>query len=133
VLLFSKGTSSIQILILDFPEFEEVVEWDGMAFKEMKNLKTLIIRVGSFSKGPEHLPNSLRVLEWSGYPSPSLPPNFYPKKLVILELRQSCLMSLNLLILKKVSAINSFPLSNISTNPVEHYSFDFLFFFGRNL
>ena len=97
MLLCSKGTSSIQVIILDFPEFEEVVEWDGMAFKEMKNLKTLIIRVGSFSKGPEHLPNSLRVLEWSGYPSPSLPPNFHPKRLVTLELRQSCLMSLDLL------------------------------------
>jgi len=48
-------------------------------------------------KGPEHLPNSLRVLEWWRYPSPSLPPNFHPKRLVTLELRQSCLMSLDLL------------------------------------
>ncbi|CAJ2666379.1 unnamed protein product [Trifolium pratense] len=95
------GTSSIQVIILDFPNFEEVVEWDGKAFKEMKNLKILIIRVGGFSRGPDHLPNSLRVLEWWGYPSPSLPSNFHPKKLVILELPQSCLMSLDLLIPKK--------------------------------
>lgn len=132
MLLFSKGTSSIQVIILDFPNFEEVVEWDGKAFKEMKNLKTLIIRVGSFSKGPEHLPNSLRVLEWWGYPSPSLPSNFHPKKLVILKLPQSRLMSLNLLIPKKVSTISSFLLFNISTNPFEHYSFDF-HFFSRSL
>ena len=117
MLLFSKGTSSIQLIILDFPNLQEEVEWDGMAFKEMKNLKTLIIRVGSFSKGPEYLPNSLRVLEWWGYPSPSLPPNFHPKRLVILELRQSCLMSLDFLISKKVSTLRYFLFSNISTNP----------------
>ena len=126
MLLCSKGTNSIQVIILDFPEFEEVVEWDGMAFKEMKNLKTLNIRVGSFSKGPEYLPNSLRVLEWSGYPSPSLPPNFHPKKLVILKLRQSFLMSLDFLISKKVRIVSSFLLSKISTNPFE-YSFHFFF------
>lgn len=140
MLLCSKGTSSIQVIILDFPEFEEVVEWDGMALKEMKNLKTLIIRVGSFSRGPEHLPNSLRILEWWGYPSTSLPLNFHPKKLVRLELRQSCLVSLDLLMSKRVSAIIYFLFSNISTNPFEHYSFYIYFlifilfvFFGRSL
>ena len=50
---------------MNFPLFKErEVEWDGDAFKRMKNLKTLIIKNGLFSKGPKHLPNTLRVLEW---------------------------------------------------------------------
>ncbi|XP_061369750.1 uncharacterized protein LOC133312550 [Gastrolobium bilobum] len=85
VLEDNTGTSSIQIIMLDFLnlKFEEVVEWDGNAFKEMKNLKTLIIRKFCFSEDPKHLPNSLRVLEWWRYPSPSLPSNFHPKKLFV--------------------------------------------------
>ena len=44
---------------MDCPLFEEVkVEWDGDAFKKMKNLRTLTIRSGLFSKGPKHLPNT---------------------------------------------------------------------------
>ena len=73
-----------------------------MAFKKMNNLKRLIIESGSFTTGPNHLPNSLRVLEWWDYPSPSLPIDFHPKKLVKLELLGSCLMSLDLFMSKKV-------------------------------
>ncbi|KAH1061117.1 hypothetical protein GYH30_004555 [Glycine max] len=59
------GTSRIEIIFMNFPLFKErEVEWDGDAFKRMKNLKTLIIKNGLFSKGPKHLPNTLRVLEW---------------------------------------------------------------------
>ncbi|XP_061369751.1 uncharacterized protein LOC133312551 [Gastrolobium bilobum] len=87
VLEDNTGTSSIQILMLDFLKFEEVVEWDGNAFKEMKNLKTLIIRKGCFSEGPKHLPNSLRALEWWRYPSPSLPSNFRQKNLEFVNMR----------------------------------------------
>ncbi|XP_061343744.1 TMV resistance protein N-like [Gastrolobium bilobum] len=102
VLEDNTGTSSIQIIILDFLKFEEVVEWDGNGFKQMRNLKTLIIRNARFSEGPKHLPSSLRVLEWWEYPSPSLPSNFNPKKLVILELPQSRLVSIDLLMSNKV-------------------------------
>ena len=49
---------------MNFSSSGEEVEWDGDAFKEMKNLKTLIIKSDCFSKGPKHLPNTLRVLEW---------------------------------------------------------------------
>ena len=52
-------------MFMDFPLCEEVeVEWDGDAFKRMKNLKTLIIRNGLFSEGPKHLPNTLEY--WNG-------------------------------------------------------------------
>ena len=68
----------------------------------MNNLKRLIIESGSFTTGPKHLPNSLRVLEWWDYPSTSLPIDFHPKKLVKLELLGSCLMSLDLFMSKNV-------------------------------
>ncbi|XP_028769755.1 probable disease resistance protein RPP1 [Neltuma alba] len=52
----------------------------------MNNLRILIIRKAQFSTGPKYLPNSLRRLEWDGYPSTELPPNFSPNKLVVFKL-----------------------------------------------
>jgi len=71
----------------------EVVEWNGMAFLDMENLKILIIRNCKFSKGTKYLPNKLTVLEWCRYPSPCLPYDFYPNKLVICKLPDSCFTS----------------------------------------
>ncbi|KAG4977447.1 hypothetical protein JHK86_036921 [Glycine max] len=96
VLEDNTGTSKIQSIILDFSKSEEVVQWDGMAFVKMISLRTLIIRKECFSKGPKKLPNSLRVLEWWGYPSKSLPSDFKPEKLAILKLPYSGFMSLEL-------------------------------------
>ncbi|QHO13863.1 hypothetical protein HN51_071273 [Arachis hypogaea] len=101
VLEDNQGTSAIEIIHLEFPLFRKEggedpskkeknddveVKWDGTAFKEMKNLKTLIIKNGRFSRGPKYLPNSLRVLEWRRYPSRYFPSNFNPEKLSILKL-----------------------------------------------
>jgi hypothetical protein len=58
--------------------------------RRWKTLKHLLLEMG-FSEGPRHLPNSLRVLKWQGYPLPSLPHYFNPMKLSILELPDSCL------------------------------------------
>ncbi|KEH19188.1 putative TIR domain, winged helix-turn-helix DNA-binding domain-containing protein [Medicago truncatula] len=99
VLEDNSGSAAIEILFLDFPIHAMnsngskggEVNWDGEALKNMRNLKTLVIRNGSFNQGPTHLPNSLRVLEWWGYPSPSLPNDFHPKKLAMLKLPESCL------------------------------------------
>ncbi|MED6203780.1 hypothetical protein PIB30_002544 [Stylosanthes scabra] len=101
VLESNQGSSAIEIIYLEFPfsrrerdedpmteeKCEDVqVKWDGTAFKEMKNLKTLIIKNGYFSRSPKHLPNSLRVLEWWRYPAKCFPHDFHPKKLTILKL-----------------------------------------------
>uniref|UniRef100_A0A0R0G2F8 TIR domain-containing protein n=1 Tax=Glycine max TaxID=3847 RepID=A0A0R0G2F8_SOYBN len=100
-----QGTRHIEIMFMDFPLCEEVeVEWDGDAFKRMKNLKTLIIRNGLFSE----------VLEWWRYPSQVLPNDFHPKKLAICKLPNNCFTSLKLatLLLKKASfcsSLESFP------------------------
>ncbi|KAL2951428.1 hypothetical protein AAZX31_19G049700 [Glycine max] len=88
VLEENKGTSHIGIICMNFySSFEEVeIQWDGDAFKKMKNLKTLIIRSGHFSKGPKHFPKSLRVLEWWRYPSHYFPYDFQMEKLAIFNL-----------------------------------------------
>jgi len=86
-----KGSDRIEFIKLE--GYNNVqVQWDGKAFKEMKNLKILIIEDATFSVGPEHLPNSLRVLDWNCYPSPSLPSDFNPKRFEILLMPESCLL-----------------------------------------
>ncbi|BAU02587.1 hypothetical protein VIGAN_11214000 [Vigna angularis var. angularis] len=91
VLKDNKGTRETEIICLDLSisEKEETLEWNTNAFIRMKNLKILIIRNGKFSKGPNYFPESLRVLEWHGYPSNCLPSNFDPNKLVTCKLLHS--------------------------------------------
>ena len=92
-----KGSTEIEIIYLEFPLCEEkVVDWKGDELKKMQNLKTLIVKNGSFSKGPIHLPNSIRVLEWHKYPSPFVPSDIFPKKLSICKLQQSDFTSFEL-------------------------------------
>lgn len=109
-----KGTSQIEVIHLDSPSFEELVEWEGDGFKNMKNLKTIIIKSGRFSNGVGHFPISLRVLEWNGYPSQSLPYDFFPKKLSICKLGGSYLTSFELPYSLKASTMISFPSSYMS-------------------
>ncbi|KAK7360086.1 hypothetical protein VNO77_02062 [Canavalia gladiata] len=122
VLKDNKGTGKIEIIYLQFPlpeEDEREIEWDGDAFKEMKNLKTLIIRNGRFLKGPKHLPNSLRVLEWKRYPLQNLPDDFHPKKLVIWKFPFSCLVSEGLILRKanKLKILRAEDCFNLKTFP----------------
>ncbi|KAL4338418.1 hypothetical protein AHAS_Ahas12G0208200 [Arachis hypogaea] len=84
------GSEKTEIMIIDLPEDEEVY-WTGEEFKKMKNLKILKVTNAKFSTGPKHLPNTLRVLDWEGYPSPCLPPDFRPRKLSMMNLPNSSL------------------------------------------
>ncbi|KAK2351446.1 disease resistance protein RUN1 [Trifolium repens] len=72
VLKENTGTRKIEIIHLNSPSSEAVVDWNGKAFKKMKNLKTLIIKDGHFSQGARNLPKKLRVLEWKRCPLNSL-------------------------------------------------------------
>ncbi|XP_061370935.1 uncharacterized protein LOC133313561 [Gastrolobium bilobum] len=105
VLEDNTGTSNIEIIYLDFPNFEDLVKWDGKAFKKMIGLKTLIILNGQFSEGPKQFPNSLRVLEWWGFPSQSLPSNFHPRRLAILR----CLNFLCCKFIKEIPDVSGVP------------------------
>ncbi|KAJ7960444.1 Disease resistance-like protein [Quillaja saponaria] len=88
VLMKNKGTEKIEGILLSLPEAQKV-QWNGDALKKMTNLRIIMFENAYFSEGPKHIPNSLRVLDWSGYPSPSLPLDFYPENLVILNLPNS--------------------------------------------
>ncbi|XP_028806188.1 TMV resistance protein N-like [Neltuma alba] len=88
VLQENTGSDEIETIMLDLPEDKEV-QWNGEAFKHMKNLKMLVIKNANFSRSPEYLPNTLSVLEWKGYPSKFLPSNFHPTKLIHLDLSNS--------------------------------------------
>ncbi|XP_028760634.1 TMV resistance protein N-like isoform X2 [Neltuma alba] len=93
VLQNNTGTDEVEVMILDSPKDKEI-QWNGKAFMKMKKLKVLVIKNASFSKGIKYLPNSLCVLEWKGYPFEFLPSNFHPKKLVHLDLSNSCVVLL---------------------------------------
>ncbi|KEH26837.1 TIR-NBS-LRR class disease resistance protein [Medicago truncatula] len=90
VLEESKGSSKIEIIYLEFPSSEQkVVDWKGDELKKMQNLKTLIVKNGSFSKGPKYFPDSIRVLEWHKYPSRFVPSDIFPKKRSVCKLQES--------------------------------------------
>ncbi|KAF7813411.1 Rj2 protein [Senna tora] len=92
-----KGTDEVEVIIQKSWNYSGyIVQWNGKAFEKMKKLNVLIIENVSFSSGVQYLPNSLRVLEWVGYPSGCLPKNFRPKKLSVLKLKESCIKSLKL-------------------------------------
>jgi len=87
-----QGSSKIEGIIID-PPAHKVYKWrDINAFKKMKNLRILIIRNTTFSTAPSGLPNSLRLLDWKGYPSKSFPSDFYPERIVDFKLPHSSLM-----------------------------------------
>ena len=62
--------------------------WNSNAFLKMPNLKFLRVRNINLLHVPTQLCNSLRYIEWSDYPSKSLP-YFQPNELVQLRLQRS--------------------------------------------
>ncbi|PRQ59016.1 putative toll-like receptor, P-loop containing nucleoside triphosphate hydrolase [Rosa chinensis] len=82
------GTKAIEGVVLDLPELEEA-DWNLEAFSQMCKLKLLYIDNLKLSLGPIYLPNALRFLKWSWYPSKSLPPGFQPDELTELSLVHS--------------------------------------------
>ena len=67
------------------PKKEET--WNPDAFLKMYNLKFL--EVYSNNLFPTHLPDDLRILDWTAYPSKSLPSSFQLDELVQLSLQCS--------------------------------------------
>ena len=67
---------------------QKVSFWNPNAFLKMPNLKFLRIHNICPQFVPKYLPNKLTYLEWSNYPSKSLP-CFFPNELVQLRLQCS--------------------------------------------
>ncbi|XP_023897250.1 TMV resistance protein N [Quercus suber] len=87
VLTKNMGTEAVQSIVLELSEPKKVY-WDREAFSKMKCLKLLQIHRVQLMHDPKHLPNSLRFLDWSEYPSKSLPSSFQSNELV--KLRLNC-------------------------------------------
>ncbi|QHO55630.1 disease resistance protein Roq1 isoform X1 [Arachis hypogaea] len=62
-------------------------DWTDTAFVKMKQLRILILRNTNLSCGTIHLPKQLRLLDWRGYPSNSIPSDL--KEIVAFSLRHS--------------------------------------------
>ncbi|PRQ22462.1 putative P-loop containing nucleoside triphosphate hydrolase, leucine-rich repeat domain, L [Rosa chinensis] len=82
------GTDKIRAMVMDLPELE-VAHWKPEAFSNLSQVSLLHIRNVDLPKGLTFLSNSLRLLDWSGYPLRSLPQNFEPDKLIELNLCRS--------------------------------------------
>ncbi|XP_021810913.1 TMV resistance protein N-like isoform X2 [Prunus avium] len=94
VFMNNTGTCAIEAIVLHLPKLE-VVHWNcTKAFSKMHKLRLLEFDNVIFSSGPKDLPNSLRIIRWSWYPSKSLPPRFHPRFLVKLEMPHSKLIRL---------------------------------------
>lgn len=64
---------------------------NAKSFSMMKKLRFLKIDNVNLPYGLEHLPNSLQIFKWTGYPSTSLPSDFNPEKLLELNMCYSCI------------------------------------------
>lgn len=89
VLTENSGTDQIEGIMLDSPEDSEAIPLNDESFLKMKNLRVLKFRGAHICGEVPYLPNTLRVLDWHGFPSQSLPSIFYPKKLVVLDMCRS--------------------------------------------
>ncbi|KAM5551803.1 hypothetical protein ABKV19_026584 [Rosa sericea] len=88
VLKKNKGTDSIQGMVMELTKLQ-VAHWKPEAFSNLSQLSLLHIRNVDLPDGLTCLSNSLRLLEWTGYPLRSLPQNFEADELIELNLCHS--------------------------------------------
>ncbi|XP_068323598.1 TMV resistance protein N-like [Pyrus communis] len=86
------GTRAIEAISLLLLKLEEVRQWNCEAFSKMDGLRFLEFDNLIFSSGPKFLPCSLRIINWSWYPSNFLPTSFRPHLLAKLEMHNSNLV-----------------------------------------
>ncbi|KAI5323665.1 hypothetical protein L3X38_032737 [Prunus dulcis] len=118
VFINNTATNKIQGIALRMGRLEKA-DWNCEAFSRMYNLKYLEFYNVIISSSPRRLPNSLRIIKWSGYPSRFLPPSFQPNFLISLEMRDNKLVRLwdgrkDLPNLKKMDLCYS---ENLTTTP----------------
>ncbi|KAI5312276.1 hypothetical protein L3X38_041449 [Prunus dulcis] len=97
----------------------EKTNWNCEAFSKMCNLRVLEFDGMMISSSPRILPNSLRSIKWSWYPSKFLPSGFQSNFLISLEMTRSKLVRLwdgrkDLPNLKKMRLVGSV---NLTTTP----------------
>ncbi|XP_008454602.1 LOW QUALITY PROTEIN: disease resistance protein RUN1-like [Cucumis melo] len=83
-----QGTDTIKTIKLDLPN-PTMLNVDSRGFRNLKNMRLLIVRYAIFSSKIEYLPNSLKWIKWHGFAQPSLPSRLIMKNLVGLDLQHS--------------------------------------------
>ncbi|KAM5549898.1 hypothetical protein ABKV19_001026 [Rosa sericea] len=111
VLTKNTGTEAVEGIFVDSTESGVDMDVTPKSFSMMNKLRYLKIENGNLTKGLEYLPNSLRILDWTRYPSKSLPSHFNPQKLLELSLCHSCI---------KHVQIGTEPLCNLKTINLSH-------------
>ena len=87
--LSNQGSDKIRGIMLHSPN-PITAQLYTKAFKKMENLKFLMVSNVLISEELKKLPNGLKLLEWDQYPF-SLPSNFCPQELVVLNMSHSCI------------------------------------------
>lgn len=95
LILNIQGTEAVTGVHLRLTESEEAdSDWNSDALAKMRRLRFIEFHNLIISSGPKVLPDTLRVMKWSSYPSKFLPPNFKPDALTELSLHRSKLVQL---------------------------------------
>ncbi|GAU19774.1 hypothetical protein TSUD_79000 [Trifolium subterraneum] len=94
VLCKNKGTGEIQCIFLDMDEMIEKVEVHAETFEKMHKLIKLLESPLTFNTFLKSFPGHLKFLRWDCFPQRSLPHDFCPENLVILDMRCSKLEKL---------------------------------------
>lgn len=99
-----QGTGSVLCIDLNIATVENELSIDQRAFAGMPHLQFLRFKSPNvygknnnkliLPEGLNNLPRKLRVLRWDEFPLICLPPTFRAEKLVILEMRNSCIEKL---------------------------------------
>ncbi|KAG6599273.1 Disease resistance protein RUN1, partial [Cucurbita argyrosperma subsp. sororia] len=88
-----KGTDAIKTIKLELPKPTRL-DVDPRAFRNMKNLRVLMVGNARFSTDIKYLPNNLKWIKWHGFAQKSLPSSFITKDLVGLDLQHSLIRNL---------------------------------------
>ncbi|XP_030938683.1 disease resistance-like protein DSC1 [Quercus lobata] len=88
VLTENTGSKKVRGIMICSAEPSKI-QLEPKCLEKMKNLKFLIASNVEICANLENIPNGLRVLDWRGFPLSSLPSNFHPQKLTVLNMPES--------------------------------------------
>ncbi|XP_021814637.1 putative disease resistance protein At4g11170 isoform X2 [Prunus avium] len=111
VLSKNTGTEAIEGIVLHPSDPGVQVHANAKSFSKMVKLRYLKISNVRLYNGLEDLPNSLRILKWTGYPLTYFPSHFNPEKLLELKMCHSCI---------KHFRMGTKPLHNLKTIKLSH-------------
>ncbi|XP_042520119.1 disease resistance protein RUN1-like, partial [Macadamia integrifolia] len=107
VLVKHEGTKSVEGIILDNSQFEDVC-FSTEAFVDMPNLRLLQLNYVHLRGEYEYLSKKLRWLCWYGFPLNSIPHNFDLENLIVLDMKDSSIKEVwkEIKLLKKLKILN---------------------------